>query len=317
MKKLILVVGILTQSYFGISQELKVVNHHKIPGRSSYSITSFENVNDKLYGLFFGYNQHDPSTNLSNPYWIVEFDKDTLNYKNRIKIKNIPKRPLHPGTKQHWENLNPGKTYNEKELGKLSKSNMYIRGLTFDGRYFWIADPTREKLHKISKSSGEYLGSIPAPSMPNAFCNYSCIEYHNGYFWVVVENKFDEDYIPILYKLSRSGKIIKSYNLEIIEEFNGDEFYLKVDGMSITKNGDIWFNLGERDMFCKFSIKTEKITEQIYVNHEDQIKFKHGWCHGLGIINGEFYISEKPRGYNQYKKGNNGDYDEIFKLTKE
>mgnify|MGYP003116993737 FL=1 len=176
MKKLILVVGILTQSYFGISQELRISNHHKIPGRSSYSITSFENVNGKLYGLFFGYNQHDPSTNSSNPYWIVEFDKDSLNHKSYIKIKNIPKRPLHPGEKQHWENLNPGKTYNEKELGKLSKSNMYIRGLTFDGRYFWIADPTREKLHKISKSSGEYLGSISAPPMSNAFCNYSCIE---------------------------------------------------------------------------------------------------------------------------------------------
>lgn len=317
MKKLILVVGILTQSYFGISQELRISNHHKIPGRSSYSITSFENVNGKLYGLLFGYNQHDPSTNSSNPYWIVELDKDTLNYKNHIKIKNIPKRPLHSGVKQHWENLNPGKTYNEKELGKLSKSKKYIRGLTFDGRYFWIADPTREKLHKISKSSGEYLGSISSPPMPNTYWEYSCIEYHNGYFWIVVSHCYDDNQIPILYKLSKSGKIIKSYNLEIFEDVVDGGTRVIVGGMSITKNGDIWFTIGTGSVFCKFSIKTEKITEQININFKDQIKFKHGWCHGLGIINGEFYISEKPQGYNQYKKGFGGDYDEIFKLTKE
>ena len=77
MKNLILVVGILTQSYFGISQELKVVNHKEIPNRVDFTnhITSFDNNNGELYGLFFGYNQLNGNI---RPFSILKLNKKNI-----------------------------------------------------------------------------------------------------------------------------------------------------------------------------------------------------------------------------------------------
>ena len=91
MKKLILVVGILTQSYFGISQNLKVVNHKEIPNRVDFTnhITSFDNNNGELYGLFFGYNQLNGN---SRPFSILKLNKNTLEVEKTIGL-NLPPRP--------------------------------------------------------------------------------------------------------------------------------------------------------------------------------------------------------------------------------
>lgn len=311
MKKLIIVLGILTQSCYSNSQTVELFHHSKVKGKNSFmnNIISLENVNGELYGLYWGYNQTNGN---SRPFTIIKMDKNTLDFKKQINL-NLPTRPLMEGEIRFWENRKPGRDY-----GKPTKSHFYISGLTFDGRYFYLGDPTTETLLKIDKTTGKHLGSIKAPPLPSLNHHYSFIEYYGGYFWVMVDgqdgiNRYGHK--PTLYKISKSGKIIKKFTLPDTNYYGG---------ICIKNNGEVWIygtfklnpNTPQSDCYIdkttkeKFgygisllSQKTEKFTKSHFYDYKRvTLKNKLSIGKGLTIIGNKFYTCEMPQGY-EYKFG--------------
>ena len=82
MKKLILIVGILTQSYFGISQTFEIINQSNF----------WPEYNNGLHALTSDSknNTYAISTNtITSECWLITYDSRTLEVTGKIKI-NLP-----------------------------------------------------------------------------------------------------------------------------------------------------------------------------------------------------------------------------------
>jgi len=183
MKKLILVVGILTQSLFGISQKFEIIKSEPHPILSGngigsdirFGVTALTHDNDYIYGL---------SVNPGN--YIIMYNPKTLEV-IRALVSDIPKG-----------------TYEEK------RGHKYPNGITYDGKYLWVAHSAKQKIYKLNKYTGKILDSIPGPPCPTLTQRYDGIEFDGECFWLIRNNgKFNID----LFKLSKSGKILNKQKI--------------------------------------------------------------------------------------------------------
>ena len=184
MKKLILVVGILTQSYFGISQKIEIINSKPLPVLSGnglgsdirFGVVSLTHDNNYIYGL---------STNPSN--YIIRYNPKTLEVIDAL-ISDLPKA-----------------TY--KEI----RGNKIPNGITYDGKYLWVAYAAKQKIYKLNKYSGKILDSIPGPPCIELYHRYDGFDFDGENFWLIRNNwNGGVD----LFKLSKSGKILNQKKID-------------------------------------------------------------------------------------------------------
>ena len=205
MKKLILVVGILTQSYFGISQKFEIVKSNNLPYLSGegigsgveFSVVSLTHDNNYIYGL---------SLNPSN--YIIRFDPKTLEVIDAL-VTDLP-------------------DYTYKEVRGMKTPD----GITYAGGYLWVAYAPKRKIYKLNKYTGKVLDSIPGPPLTKLYHQYNGFDFDGKYFWLIRNEQGGND--VVLYKLSKSGKILderkisNTYSLGL-HYYNGNLYTIMYD----------------------------------------------------------------------------------------
>ena len=153
MKKLILVVGILTQSFLGFSQfsGVKIIKSQPVCKHDvctyKQKVVSLTHDDNYIYGLKTYPNE-----------LIYIYNPKTLKIIDSLKI-NLPNN-------------------------KIDVMYKHARGLTYDGKHLWVAYTDKEKIYKIDKHTGKVLGSIPGPPLPkNEYRRYDGIDFDGKYFW--------------------------------------------------------------------------------------------------------------------------------------
>tara|TARA_R110002049_G_scaffold254694_1_gene430158 strand:- start:40 stop:903 length:864 start_codon:yes stop_codon:yes gene_type:complete len=201
MKKLILVVGILTQSYFGITQEIKVIREKKIEHH--------------IYGIGgLTFDGRDLYLKPSMVPYIYRIDTSTFQIKKTLDFI------LPPGYE--------GRGYMQRSV-TISHNNC---------RQLLVGWAGSERIYKVNKYNGKIDGSIPGPigkidslywdpyhekeGMGNSFEQYEGIVYNKGYYWVLFRSLGTYEYLEIpdslngeeeyqLQKLDSRGKLIESF----------------------------------------------------------------------------------------------------------
>lgn len=222
MKKVILVIGIITQSYFGLSQKIEIVKQSKFHPEylnGLHALTSDSKNN--TYAI---------STNtFTSECWLITYNSKTLENVGKIRI-NLPET-----------------TYDEIKCSK------YADGITYDNGYIWVAFAAKQRIYKINPCSGEIVKSIPGPPIVNVNNRYDGLDFDGKYFWVI--RNYPK---PILFKLSKTGKIINEYVIPC-------NYVCGLD----YKNGFAWVNQLDKEnnrILSKFSFSTNSFIETYFIN---------------------------------------------------
>ena len=248
MKKLILVVGILTQSFFGFSQfsGVKIIKSQPVCKNDwrywSTGVISLTHDDKYIYGL---------TTNPNN--WIYIYKPKTLEVIDSLKI-NFPK--------------------NISGAGQIIKR---ANGLTYDGKYLWVAYAAKEKIYKIDKHTGKILGSIPGPPLTKKiYSRYDGLDFDGRYFWLIrndYEGRVD------LFKLSKSGKILGKKKIDSTYSL-GMHYDNKCFWTCIH---DLW---GRGVYIKKYSLPDLKFVE----SYEMRPYLEEGLPNGITIFRNKIYI---------------------------
>ena len=247
MKKLILVVGILTQSFLGFSQfsGVKII---KSQPACTYDVCTYKQMvvslthdDNYIYGLKTYPNE-----------LIYIYNPKTLKIIDSLKI-NLP-----------------------KVLSDINVMYKRARGLTYDGKHFWVVYTAKEKIYKIDKHTGKVLGSIPGPPLPkNEYRRYDGIDFDGKYFWLIMSG---DDNVE-LFKLSKSGKILGKKKIDSTFSF----------GMHYS-NKCFWICLhdlfGRGVYIKKYSIPDLKFVE----SYEMRPYLEEGLPNGITIFRNKIYI---------------------------
>jgi len=228
MKKILLIIGILTQSYFGISQKIKIIDYKKLPIIQDirFGLTSLTNDGSIIYALTL------------NPTKIIKYNSKTLEIIKTINLKL------------------PNTTYEE------IKGYKYSNGITYDGNYLWVAFAAKGKIYKINKNSGKIITHIPGPPIEHIGHQYDGLDFDGEYFWIIRNNyiKNSNKYPggPVLFKLSTSGKVLSKYDIPCYH-ISGLDY--KEDYLWMNQVGD-----GNNGILSKFSINDCSFTETYHLD---------------------------------------------------
>jgi hypothetical protein len=250
MKKLILVVGILTQSFFGFSQfsGVKIIKSQPV---CTYDYCTYKNMvvslthdDNYIYGLKTYPNE-----------LIYIYNPKTLEIIDSLKI-NLP-----------------------RVVSDIAMQTQCARGLTYDGKYLWVAYTAKEKIYKIDKHTGKILGSIPGPPMPKmGFRRYDGIDFDGKYFWLIRSGDSNVE----LFKLKKSGKILGKKKIDstfsLGMHYNNKCFWTCIHDMFGKKTRGIYIK--------KYSISDLKFVE----SYEMRPYFGDGLPNDITIFRNKMYI---------------------------
>jgi hypothetical protein len=239
MKKVILVIGIITQSYFGLSQKIEIVKQTKFQPKYWNSINALtSDYKNNTYAI---------STNTrTSECWLITYNSRTL-----YKIREI---------KIHL----PETTYDEIKCSK------YADGITYDNGYLWVAFPAKQKIYKINPYSGKVIKSIPGPPIIKVNNRYDGLDFDGEYFWIIRNVPK-----PILFKLSKTGKIINEYIIPC-------NYVCGLDYV----DGFVWVQqLDDKNnrILSKFSLSTNSFVENYFIDKSfgvpNSIDFKNDYAY--------------------------------------
>jgi hypothetical protein len=267
MKKLILVVGILTQSYFGISQKIEKIKEYPLYNNDThftFSVISLTHDNNYIYGLSYNPNNY-----------IIKYNPKTFEVVDVLEI-NFP------------ELL-------RDELG----CNRVAEGLTYDGKYLWVAYAAKQKIFKLNKYTGKVLGSIPGPPITKFCHKYNGLDFDGRNFWII---RNDDDSNIDLFKLSKSGKILDERKIDSINTSSLGLHH---------SNKHLWtclHNVGKTVKLSKYSISDSSFVESYpipyYKNNQTPHPFRPGEFgvpNGITIFNNNLYFVGGGRGISKVK----------------